>query len=336
MKRIYGIIYTLATLLLITACTADGPETAQQSQQLKLAATLDSESGQTRTVTSGLQTTQLDDANTVGAFIYRKGQTASQIVDGEDYGYTNKQFTPVSGVTTLYSPSQPVFPYKGTGDQLKVDVYAYAPYDATWTAFTGAKTFSVKADQKTKANYIASDLLWATPLSGEAPDGNPFKNLTLQFSHMLSQVYVEISAGDGVTTSQLAGATVALNGVVLSGTINLQDGTLTPSTSTGSVSMLKCAFDEDDNAIPSTDANYADYFKGSAVVYPIATLPTTVTLTITTSVTTYTANLKTTAITKWEAGKKYIYQVSISATGLVLATTVSDWTPGGTTSGTAE
>ena len=325
MKRIYGIISTLAALLLITACTADSPETAQQPQQLKLSAALDSESGQTRTVTSGLQTTQLDDANTVGAFIYRKGQTASQVVDGEDYGYTNKQFTPVSGVTTLYSPSQPIFPYKGTGDQLKVDVYAYAPYDATWTTLTGAKTFSVKADQKKKANYIASDLLWATPHGGEAPDSNPFKNLILQFAHKLTQIYVEINAGDGVTTSQLEGASVSLNGVVLTGTINLQDGTLTPSASTGSVSILKCAYDEDDNAIPSTDANYADYFKGSAIVYPVVTLPTTATLTITKGTTTYTAQLKTTSVTSWVSGNKYKYSVRVSTDGISSTATIIPW-----------
>lgn len=360
MRHIYGILTTLTALLLLAACTADGTDPAPQqtpATQLLLEGTiLTGNSPVTRVGgTEAIQNTHLDAGNRVGGFIYRHGTDAKETT-GEKYGYTNYPFDTWQA-NYLYNPNQPLFPVQGT--ERRVDIYAYAPYvdetvDASYATLNTAHTFTVKTDQTKRADFVASDLLWGyrndpgnadadlQPVTMVTPITTQNQIVPIKFSHMLSQVYVEISAGDGVTTDQLEGAEVKLNGVTLDGTLNFKTGALTCGTTTGTVKVLKCGYKYDTNGNQvlinktSEAADYAAHFKGAAIVYPVATLPTTVTLTITTSVTTYTANLKTTAITKWEAGKKYIYQVSISATGLVLITTVSDWTPGSTTSGAAE
>lgn len=359
MRHIYGILTTLTALLLLAACTADGTDPAPQqtpATQLLLEGTiLTGNSPVTRVGgTEAIQNTHLDAGNRVGGFIYRHGTDAKETT-GEKYGYTNYPFDTWQA-NYLYNPNQPLFPVQGT--ERRVDIYAYAPYvdetvDASYATLNTAHTFKVKTDQTKRADFVASDLLWGyrnqdntdpylSAVTMVTPITTQNQIVPIKFSHMLSQVYVEISAGDGVTTDQLEGAEVKLNGVTLDGTLNFKTGALTCGTTTGTVKVLKCGYKYDTNGSQvlinktSEAADYAAHFKGAAIVYPVATLPTTVTLTITTSVTTYTAYLKTTNITKWEAGKKYVYQISVSTIGLALTTTVSDWTPGGTASGTAE
>jgi len=357
-RHIYGILTTLTALLLLAACTADGTDSAPQqpATQLLLEGTiLTGNSPVTRVGgTEAIQNTHLDAGNRVGGFIYRHGTDAKETT-GEKYGYTNYPFDTWQA-NYLYNPNQPLFPVQGT--ERRVDIYAYAPYvdetvDASYATLNTAHTFTVKTDQTKRADFVASDLLWGyrnqdntdpylSAVTMVTPITTQNQIVPIKFSHMLSQVYVEISAGDGVTTDQLEGAEVKLNGVTLDGTLNFKTGALTCGTTTGTVKVLKCGYKYDTNGNQvlinktSEAADYAAHFKGAAIVYPVATLPTTVTLTITTSVTTYTAYLKTTNITKWEAGKKYVYQISVSTIGLALTTTVSDWTPGGTASGTAE
>ena len=359
MRHIYGILTTLTALLLLAACTADGTDPAPQqtpATQLLLEGTiLTGNSPVTRVGgTEAIQNTHLDAGNRVGGFIYRHGTDAKETTD-EKYGYTNYPFDTWQA-NYLYNPNQPLFPVQGT--ERRVDIYAYAPYvdeivDASYAILNTAHTFKVKTDQTKRADFVASDLLWGyrnqdntdpylSAVTMVTPITTQNQIVPIKFSHMLSQVYVEISAGDGVTTDQLEGAEVKLNGVTLDGTLNFKTGALTCGTTTGTVKVLKCGYKYDTNGNQvlinktSEAADYAAHFKGAAIVYPVATLPTTVTLTITTSITTYTAYLKTTNITKWEAGKKYVYQISVSTIGLALTTTVSDWTPGGTASGTAE
>lgn len=360
MRHIYGILTTLTALLLLAACTADGTgsEPQQPATQLLLEGTiLTGNSPVTRVGgTEAIQNTNLDAGNRVGGFIYRHGTDAKETT-GEKYGYTNYPFDTWQA-NYLYNPNQPLFPVQGT--ERRVDIYAYAPYvdektagNASYGTLDTAHTFMVKPDQTKRADFVASDLLWGyrnqdntdpylSAVTMETPITTQNQIVPIKFSHMLSQVYVEISAGDGVTTDQLEGAEVKLNGVTLDGTLNFKTGALTCGTTTGTVNVLKCGYKYDTNGnqvlINKTTeaADYAAHFKGAAIVYPVATLPTTVTLTITTSAPqTFTANLKTTNITKWEAGKKYHYTVGVSSNGINVAAAIQNWSAGSETTGNA-
>ena len=349
MRHIYGILTTLTALLLLAACTADGTDPAPQqtpATQLLLEGTiLTGNSPVTRVGgTEAIQNTHLDAGNRVGGFIYRHGTDAKETT-GEKYGYTNYPFDTWQA-NYLYNPNQPLFPVQGA--ERRVDIYAYAPYvdetvDASYATLNTAHTFTVKTDQTKRADFVASDLLWGyrndpgnadadlQPVTMVTPITAQNQIVPIKFSHMLSQVYVEISAGDGVTTDQLEGAEVKLNGVTLDGTLNFKTGALTCGTTTGTVKVLKCGYKYDTNGNQvlinktSEAADYAAHFKGAAIVYPVATLPTTVTLTVTTSANTFTAQLKTSTITSWLAGKKYQYQVRVSADGISFSASIGPW-----------
>lgn len=356
MKRINGILTSLTALLLLAGCTADGTDPAPQQSATKLllqgTILTGSDSPVTRVAgTEAIQDNHLESGNKVGAFIYRHGTDAKETT-GEKYGYTNYPFDTWQA-NYLFNPNQPLFPVQGS--EKRVDIYAYAPYvdestDASYGTLNTAHTFTVKTDQTRRADFVASDLLWGKrndpsnadadlqPVQIMSPITSSNQIVPIKFSHMLSQVYVEVSAGDGVTTSQLEGAEVSLNGVTLDGTINFKTGAVATGTTTGSVSMFKCGYkyDATNNLVLETDATeYAKLFNGSAIVYPIATLPSTVTLTITKGTTTYTANLASTTITTWSSGKKYQYQVRVSTDGMAITATIHDWTSGGLTNDNA-
>lgn len=340
MKYIYGTIVTLTAMLFsLTACTADSPETGKQSQQLIISAAIGS-GAQTRTVTTGLQTTQIAVGNTVGAFVYRNGETApdATAVNGETYGYTNKKFEAVSGTTQLYNPDYTAFPLQGTGTELQVDVYAYAPYhtDGGWTAsewttptLTGNKAFSVQTDQSTDANYIASDLLYAS-LAAQSAGGGSYTTLPLTFSHKLTQVQVTVTYGDGLPAGTLDDTPIQLVNVLTGGTIDLTDGTVTANepaavTDRGTVTLFNY-LDDDGSGNPVK--------TGTAIIYPhtAAELTAGGAIQIEVNGFTYTAALKTydatnnpTGIQQLEAGKKYQYNVTVSSTGITFSAAISPW-----------
>lgn len=338
MKYIYGTILTLTAMLLtLTGCTSEsiGQETAQ-SQRLLIDATV-GKGGATRTVNTDLQSTRIVEGGSVGAFIYRKGytepaappapeETSIEFADfgqSKNYGYTNKELSSISGTNRLYSTAQPIFPEKGSGDELKVDIYAYAPYDATYTSLT-TQTFKVKTDQSKEADYIASDLLYAKQTDvARADNGTGFKVVDLIFVHKLTKLIIELEQGDGI--SSLDGATVDLINVGTKGTINLQTGAVS-STQTGTVRVFKYGFKTDADGNETADNTC---IKGAAIIYPhtAAELANAkVRVNMPGSTTTYTAKLATTNITKLDAKNSYTYKVRVSAEGISFSAAISPWT----------
>lgn len=341
MKYIYGTILTLTAMLLtLTGCTSEsiGQETAQ-SQRLLIDATV-GKGGATRTVTTDLQSTSIVEGGSVGAFIYRKGESAAaapletsiEFADfgqSKNYGYTNKKLSSISGTTRLYSTAQPIFPENGTNEQKKVDIYAYAPYNAAYTSLTTAQTFTVKDDQSKEADYIASDLLYAKQTDvARANNGTGFKEVPLTFDHKLTKLIIELEQGDG--TGSLDGATVDLINVGTTGTIDLTDGTVTISNSnnaqTGTVKVFKYGYKKNADDTETADNTCK---KGAAIIYPhtAAELANAkVKITMSNGTTTYTAKLATTNITKLDAKNSYTYKVRVSADGISFSAAISPWT----------
>ena len=67
-------------------------------------------------------------------------------------------------------------------------------------------THTVLSDQRTPADYYKSDLLYAVRKNQEPVS----EAVVLPFKHLLSRIQVVIVAGNGMTASELAGATVKL------------------------------------------------------------------------------------------------------------------------------
>ena len=281
-----------------------------------------------------VQATELEEGTTVGVYIYFKDEKTTNTT--YTYGYKNIAYT-VSGATgdlaIVTAAEQPYYPDVKTQN---VDIYAFAPQVYTGTAelntLTAQDVFTTTANQTADADYRASDFVWGKKANVAAPTVATTKQ-EITMDHMLSKVNINIAAGDGVNFSSLAGAKIYLNGVKLLGTVDLTTGAVTLRTGTNAASKVTLT-----NATSTTGKladTTTDCYTSSAVIIPqdIAAADDFIEIELSNG---STYKYKTTATTTFAAKTKYTYDIKLSVAGIQLTTTISDWTDGGTTPGTAE
>lgn len=114
-------------------------------------------------------------------------------------------FSPVAAEQIIYFPMN--------GD---VDFYAYYPYTPE------VNDYRIALDLTDQSNQEALDLMFAK-VSG-CNKSNP--KVELQFSHLLSNLILEVQPGTGLTQADLAKLTVKVKDVDTKATFNLVDGTI--------------------------------------------------------------------------------------------------------------
>lgn len=330
MKKILLLALVAATL---TACSSDS-EPTQVPVASKQPIVLGTGMPTMRSNKQDLQKTELEAGTTVGVYIYFKGAQTTNTT--YNYGYKNIAYT-VSGtqgdLTITDTDKQPYYPDVKTQN---IDIYAFAPQVYTGTAelstLTAQDVFTTKADQTAEADYRASDFVWGKLGDVAAPTTTSTKQ-KITMNHMLSKVNINIAAGSGVNFSSLSGAEIRLNGVKLLGTVNLTTGAVTLRSGTNAASTVTLT--SATSATGKLADTTTDCYTSSAVIIPqdIAAADDFIEVELSNgSVYKY----KTTATTTFAAKTKYTYDITLSVAGIQLTTTISDWTNGGTTPGTAE
>lgn len=114
-------------------------------------------------------------------------------------------FSPVTAEQIIYFPMD--------GD---VDFYAYYPYTPE------VNDYRIALDLTDQSNQEALDLMFAK-VSG-CNKSNP--KVELQFSHLLSNLILEVQPGTGLTQADLAELTVKVKDANTKATFNLVDGTI--------------------------------------------------------------------------------------------------------------
>lgn len=117
----------------------------------------------------------------------------------------NGAFSPVTAEQIIYFPMD--------GD---VDFYAYYPYTAE------VNDYRIALDLTDQSNQEALDLMFAK-VSG-CNKSNP--QVELKFSHLLSNLILEVQPGTGLTQADLAELTVKVKDANTKATFNLVDGTI--------------------------------------------------------------------------------------------------------------
>ena len=112
-----------------------------------------------------------------------------------------------------------------TDEEVSSDIVAYYPYSAEAIYNAEGYTFTVNADQSTKAAYTASDLMVATTTSAPTEEA-----ITLPFRHALSKVVVKI---DNQLDEEIAN--VWFSGVYGTATVNMIESTSVESGSKGTI-----------------------------------------------------------------------------------------------------
>lgn len=195
------------------------------------------------------------------------------------------------------------------------DFYLYYPYTSSITSID-ALPYSVKANQSQLSDYKAGDLM-----IGKTIDVAPTQlSVKIEAKHVMSQMTINLVAGNGFTDATLAAAkiSVKVNKLKTKATANLATGAVT-------------AIGDDTDIIPYKVANNS--YK--AIVVPQAVGEGNL---ITITVDGRDFNLpKTSNFTGFEAGKKHNFNVTLSKTSNGVNVNITKWEDDGNDyGGTAE
>ena len=147
----------------------------------------------------------------IGIFMTGENKTLSESSireEADNIAYRtegNGAFSPVTAEQIIYFPMN--------GD---VDFYAYYPYTAQ------VNDYRIALDLTDQSNQEALDLMFAK-VSG-CNKSNP--KVELQFSHLLSNLILEVQPGTGLTQADLAELTVKVKDANTKAMFNLVDGTI--------------------------------------------------------------------------------------------------------------
>lgn len=211
-------------------------------------------------------------------------------------GYANVSAT-ADGSGNFSDYSTPMY-YPQSGK--KVNIAAYHPYKAD---ATNEYDFTVEPVQSDAGNYYKSDLLYST--STEFERSKTAHSLT--FKHLLSKITYTLEAGEGV--SSVEGATVAICDVETAVKFNR---------TTGAVSTATTSSERD-----VTPGTYGAIIAPQTVAMDTKLLKVKLSAAAGGGVFYY----KTEKETTFAGGSKYAYTITVKASGLTVASTITDWTP---------
>lgn len=228
-------------------------------------------------------------------------QVSGNYVDNMQYTY-NTTWTPATQTYWIDNSTH-------------ADFYLYYPYTSSVTSIE-AMPYSVKANQSQLSDYKSSVLMMGKAI-GVAPKLSPVR---IEAKHVMSLITINLVVGNGFTHASLAAAKVSVkvNKLKTKATANLATGALT-------------AIGDDTDIIPFKVANNS--YK--AIVVPQAVGEGNF---ITVNVDGRNFDLpKTTNFRGFEAGKKYIFNVTLSRDTSGVNVNITKWEDDGNDyGGTAE
>ena len=251
-------------------------------------------------VTSGIQTRAYDDqwekGDEIGIFGFTQGDAPAQAYTNVRYVTTggNGRFTPDG--TTIYLPT----------DGSSLDFVAYYPH--TTDLENGIYTVDVEnqSDQST-IDLMAADTQTADRIKN---------TVTFNFEHKLSKIVLTFKPGDGMALSELTGMKVQLTNQQIKALFDVTkpDGEVVVGTNTPATLTL------------DTDA---DGTSSEGIVLPSANFDgMTLHLELSDGSSFFNWDLNNSKADKFEAGKKYVYDITVNRSRLDVTATIEDWVPG--------
>lgn len=252
-------------------------------------------------VTSGIQTraynTTWEAGDDIGIFGFTQGDASTEAYSNVRYVTTGGDgaFTPDG--TTIYLPT----------DGSSLDFVAYYPHA------TDLENGIYMVDVEDQSDQSTIDLMAAGTQTA-----NRIKNtVTFNFEHKLSKIVLTFKPGDGMALSELTGMKVQLTNQQLKATFDVTqpDGEVVVGTNTPATLTL------------NTDA---DGTSSEGIVLPSANFDgMTIHLELSDGGSFFNWDLNNSQnADKFEAGKKYVYDITVNKTRLDVTATITDWTPG--------
>ena len=251
-------------------------------------------------VTSGIQTRAFDNQweknDAIGIFGFTQGDAPTQAYSNVRYVTTggNGRFTPDG--TTIYLPT----------DDSYLDFVAYYPHT------TDLENGIYTVDVENQSDQSTIDLMAAGTQTVDRTD----PTVTFNFEHKLSKIVFNFTAGVGMDESELAGMKGQLNNQQTLATFDgtQPDGEVVVGTNTPATLTLN-----------TTD----DGMSSEGIVLPSANFDSmTLHLALVDGGSFFNWDLNNSSANKFEAGKKYVYDITVNRTGLSVTATITDWAPG--------
>lgn len=222
--KLFGLAL-VATMANFTACNNDTEEAIAQESEIRLT----SEITPSRVTNPELQSTQIVSGRQVGITI-----------TGAKTEHNNVSWT-VAADGSLTNNGDAIYYGNGTAT-----VTAYHPFNDNWDESI-TYVFSVSTDQSKDANYLISDLLWASNTGTKADE-----TVKLNFTHKLAKINVSLTSED---MTDLSNATISICGTNLDTQFNPSTGELSTSTTTN-IAEIK-------SGVTTTNA-----YTASAIIIP--------------------------------------------------------------------
>lgn len=123
------------------------------------------------------------------------------------------------------------------GNHQELHIYGYYPYDSEATASPESYLFSVKNDQRTPEEMVASDLLW-TQKTVALKDGK--EKTQLDFSHLMSKIMIHVR-GSHPDAGSLRECGARLTNVISDALVNLKEGSVSPADTRSDIDAMPLA-----------------------------------------------------------------------------------------------
>lgn len=279
--------------MLFTACSNHEEEIniAESKELIRLSSDIDEGVLGTRANLSDAesQNSQFANSKSIQVEVYKTGQSSSY----NNGTYTTNGSGGLSG--SLYYPA----------DGSNIDICAFYPGNVS----SSTTSFSVGNNQTTAASYQNYDLMYATKLTNKAKGSTH----ALSFRHAMAKIVVNLSAGNGVTSSDLSNyiSAVKLKGLKKTANFSITGGAVGSITADGTA---------DDISIKGSTVTSAH----NAIIVP-QTKSASAFIVVTYNGNDYTYSLPSS--TTFSSGYVYTYNITVNSTGISLSTTtITGWT----------
>lgn len=307
--------FLAASAALMAACSSNSEESVNQSVALRIASSIDvSEQAVTRAANDAWEA-----GDAIGLYAVKTGTTTA-ITGGENVEFTTSvsastnngaDFKSFTATTPVYLPA----------DGSAIDVYAYYPRQASVTPAAQAIDVS---DQTSQAaiDWMTTGKTDKTTQGGSTDITKANPTVQLLFAHRLVKLQFNLVHGTGMTAADITSPTLSIAGLNTKANLNLYTGAVSDLGTPAAIAPV---------AMSAPAAGFDASLE--AIILPYTTTGThAVTLTLGSA--TYTFNIESGKA--FAAGNKYIYNVTVNATGLTVTAAITDWGNGGTTPVTAE
>ena len=307
--------FAVLAVLLLASCSSND-DTTTNPPYTPVAINISNTIGTYGRAATDIQSSQIAKNVKIGLFSFVFGNTtmAQTKKSIDEYGYINIPYIS-DGDGKLKVCNQPTYyPADGT----TVDLYAYAPYNKDFTPKDISQTtggnilpFTVNSNQYIDTLYEASDLLWATPLLDQASSTT---ERNLDFTHKLSKITFTLNTSDEkyITTEDLEAAEISILNIKPTTSLNVATGSIADAS--GSKITIK------------VQKAYSSSLKASAIIVPQTITEGTPFIQIKIGTNVYEYAIPSMEEMIFRTAQHYSYIITVTPTGLIVTTAITDWT----------